>query len=304
MIVIAAPNAALDHLLRVDVNVGLVQRADRISLSAGGKGINVGRALIALETPATTAVMLGGDVGRLIGSLAARDRIPLAPVHIAEESRIATICIAPAGSDTVVNEVGPVVRQTEVAAFVRTVHSLLSPADNGILACIGSLPPGFPSAVYADLIAGARSRGIRTFVDASGQLLRETLQAEPDLVKVNCNEAAEAAGTSRESAVHDPMAVLDVLQEMGALEVVITMGAQGSVASNNEHTFRSFRTASVAGFRHAVGAGDVFSAVLLAGLVRGQPLHSTVAKATELASLSTATWVPGALGGSADRAWG
>jgi sulfofructose kinase len=74
--------------------------------------------------------------------------------------------------------------------------------------------------------------------------------------------------------------------DAGAELVVVTRGAEGSVA-----TTRTGETVEVAGvpcdgFVSTLGAGDVFHGALLAYLVRGASLHDALRAANTAASLS------------------
>src|SRR5688572_31158299 len=90
----------------------------------------------------------------------------------------------------------------------------------------GSLPPNVPSDLYYDLIGSARRSGGMTILDASGEALLKGLEAGPDIVKPNADEATKATG----NAIHnDSSAVraLLALREMGAPCVALSLGAQG-----------------------------------------------------------------------------
>ena len=66
------PNPALDRTLEVpNLRPGTVMRAAAERVAAGGKGVNVARALRALGAEARCLAPLGGGNGRILAGLAA-----------------------------------------------------------------------------------------------------------------------------------------------------------------------------------------------------------------------------------------
>ena len=59
------------------------------------------------------------------------------------------------------------------------------------LALAGSLPPGAPADGYGHLISTARRAGVATALDTRGDALARSIDAHPDLVKINAHEAGQ-----------------------------------------------------------------------------------------------------------------
>jgi sulfofructose kinase len=74
--------------------------------------------------------------------------------------------------------------------------------------------------------------------------------------------------------------------EAGAGLVVVTRGAEGSVATTETGEVVEVAGVPCDGFVSTLGAGDVFHGALLAYLVRGAPLHDALRAANTAASLS------------------
>ena len=113
VIVTVTTNAALDRTLTVPVfQIGFRHRSSDVLTLAGGKGINVARALKILDVPVVATGLAGGRTGtRIIEELTA-EAILNDFVRIAAESRTSTAVVDPtAGTHTEINEWGP-----EVAA--------------------------------------------------------------------------------------------------------------------------------------------------------------------------------------------
>jgi len=84
------------------------------------------------------------------------------------------------------------VRAFDTPELHALVDELASPGD--LWALCGSLPPGAPGDLYADLIAAVQARGARAILDTSEAALRLGLAARPAGIKPNSEEAAQALG--------------------------------------------------------------------------------------------------------------
>ena len=109
MIVTVTLNAALDRTLTVpNFQRGQRHRASEVLTLAGGKGINIARALKRLDVPVVATGLAGGRTGTRIVEELTAEAILNDFVRIGEESRGSPAGVDPlAGSDTAINEWGP-----------------------------------------------------------------------------------------------------------------------------------------------------------------------------------------------------
>ena len=84
------------------------------------------------------------------------------------------------------NDKGKEVTEQDVAGFLTLLEKEWNETD--ILVVDGSVPPGVPRSIYRDLIQKANDKGVRTVLDASGDLLSLALPAKPFFVKPNRGE--------------------------------------------------------------------------------------------------------------------
>ena len=121
MIVTVTLNAAIDRTLTVpNFQRGQRHRASDGVTLAGGKGINVARALKALGVPVVATGLIGGSTGTRIVEQLTDEAILNDFVHIDGESRTSTAVVDIAGGTyTEINEWGPAVRDEELAAAAR-----------------------------------------------------------------------------------------------------------------------------------------------------------------------------------------
>lgn len=266
MILCITPNVAVDRTLLVpDFKPGGVSRATEIIVAAGGKGINVARAIQVLGGEALCAGFLGGHSGRLVAELAEREGLKGAWTWIEGETRTCVIVVHVDGDDaTVVNEPGPTISQDDWDHLQADVTRQALPAECVCLS--GSLPLGVPAGAPADLIRVVGETGRPIWVDTSKASLRAALTAQPSGIKVNAGEAGDVLGR----AVNDIEAAFKVaaeIRQMGVGSVVLTLGQAGAIMVTEAGRWwaRSPEVEVVS----SVGSGDVFLAGLVTGLVAG-----------------------------------
>src|SRR5581483_8023288 len=126
VIVTVTLNAAVDRTLTVpNVQLGHRHRASASFTSAGGKGINVARALKSLETPVIATGLAGGRTGERIVEELALEAILNDFVRISDESRTSTAVVDPTGGSlTEIYEWGPAVRPDELEMLLDKLRYL------------------------------------------------------------------------------------------------------------------------------------------------------------------------------------
>ena len=286
MIVTVTLNAAVDRTLTVpNFQPGHRHRASASLTSAGGKGINVARALKRLEAPVVATGFAGGRTGdRIIEELAA-EAILNDFVRIADESRTSTAVVDPtAGTLSEIYEWGPAVRPEELETLVGKLHYLSRVASFVVFS--GSLPRGVGEDFYAEAIRDLNRRGVQSVLDTEGEPLRIGVDAEPFLVSPNQGEAESLVGQEFFED-EDLLMALDAIADLGARNVLITQETSCFALFREERRIRRIR-ASVARMEPvaAVGAGDVLLAGFLAARVSGRPLDDALRQGVGAAAAS------------------
>ncbi|MGH3516637.1 MAG: 1-phosphofructokinase family hexose kinase [Haloechinothrix sp.] len=276
MIVTVTANPSLDRTVEVtELRRGEVLRANATYVHAGGKGVNVSRALVAHGHPTLSVLCAGGYSGVELLALLADACVPIAHVPVAEGVRSNLTLAEPDGTVTKLNEPGPVLSAGEVDALLSAAMDAIQTGTDWVTGC-GSLPPGAPVDFYARLVDQAHARGARAAVDSSGDALAACLSAGPDLIKPNREELAECAGVEVRT-VAGAVKAADALRERGACAVLASLGPDGAVlvdANGAAHAV-SAPTRPVAS---TVGAGDAaLAGFLAAGGVGQRALAEAVA---------------------------
>ncbi len=267
MILTVTVNAAVDKTLSVaNLQLGHRHRAAQGTVQAGGKGINVARALKRLGEPVVATGLAGGRSGTQIVEDLTREGILNDFVRIQGESRTSTAVVDPTnGLSTEINEYGPEVSDGELDILMEKIHYLSGAVSTVVLS--GSLPRRVRTDFYADIVRQLARRRVRTVVDAEGEPLRRAVAAEPTLVTPNQREAEALVGNEFQTD-EDFQQALERIASMGARSVLITL-ASGCYALLREgrgqpSLFRAWIPPIEA--VSSVGSGDA----LLAGFVAAQ----------------------------------
>ncbi len=233
MILVLSCNAAMMRTYEVQkFKVGQFHHASRFDVAAGAKGINVARVLRSLgHNNVVVSGFAGGLIGRYIQADLRKAAIKPAFVEIAEESRLCQTFVDPAGTETRVDELGPLVSPRELRKLSSLWRKLLRDAQ--MAAISGNAPRGVPSDFYCGLVEAAGEAGVPLVLDVHNELLREAVQAVPPVMKPNLSELEYLMG--RQLSV--PEGVVEASQELRAsgVELVLTsLGIEGAIAVGPE----------------------------------------------------------------------
>lgn len=291
MIVTITPNPSVDRTMSInDLERGSVVRSlDTAQVDPGGKGINVARALTAAGVDCQAVVPVGGLEGdQLVQMLRERGIEPVV-VPIAGSVRVNITLTEPDGTTTKLNEQGPTLSDHEVVALLQTAQDHLD--DASWLVGSGSLAPGAGDDFWGRLITLAHAVGARTAIDTSGIPLKAAIDAQPDLVKPNSEELADAVGVTL-TTLGDAVRAARELVRRGARTVLASLGEDGAILVDDQACL--FATAPAVKPVSSVGAGDSLLAGYLAAIAqdhpdRAQALRMAVAYGTAAVQLPGST---------------
>jgi 1-phosphofructokinase family hexose kinase len=292
MVVTVTVNAAMDRTLLVpSFQIGNRHRASMTLASAGGKGINVARALKRLGVPVVATGLAGGRTGAGIVEELTGEGILNDFVRIRDDSRTSVAVLDPiSNAYTEINEWGPQVGEDEVQMLRDKLSYLTQGAEFVVFA--GSLPRGVEPSFYAEMIREANRREVLTVLDTSGEPLQLGVQAGPYLVSPNMREAEGLVGHEFTDE-GDITAGLDEIAGRGARNVVITAeGGCYALFRQQRKEVRVRATAPVLEPVSVVGSGDTLLAGFIAAHVRGRPLEEALR--TGVAAGAASVLEPGA----------
>ena len=270
MIVTVTLNAAFARTITVpNFQRGQRHRASAGLPLAGGKGVNVARALKLLGVPVVATGLAGGQAGLRIVERLTGEAILNDFVRIEGESRTTTAVVDPTSNTyTEINEWGPAVKPDELEMLREKLDYLSQGAELVVFA--GSLPRDVDDDFYADAIRDLARRHIPSALDCEGEPLRFGVEAEPFLVSPNQREAEALVGQEFHDDEDFHMG-LDEIAEMGARNVLITTDTGCYALLRAERVTKRYRVAAPPVEPvSTVGAGDTLLAAFVAAHVAGR----------------------------------
>jgi 1-phosphofructokinase len=284
VIVTVTPNPSLDRTLEVErVELGEVLRAQTRLVEPGGKGINVALTLHAHGHETVTVMPCGGAEGEQLGKLLRDEGLETITVPIAGIVRANVAIVEGNGTVTKVNEPGPELTDREIDQLIAAVVDV---AGAEWVVAGGSLPPGAPSELFAELTERAHEAGSRVAIDASGAALAAAIESRPDVVKVNRLALAEVTGLPV-TTIGEAVTAGEQLRERGAGVVLASLSEDGAVLVDEYGALHAFM--AVRKSRSSVGAGNA----TLAGYLIAADGDRATAIRTAVAFGAAATALPG-----------
>ncbi len=241
--------------------------AEEVIKGPGGKGINVSRALHNMRVDSLALALIGGFTGTEVEFLLHKEGLLLWLVRIANETRTnVAILNQKDGTEMNITAQGPRIKPVEHQTLTRVLDEITQ--SPGHLVLSGSLPPAIEPDIYDRLIRKAKSKGLTTVLDTSGEPLRAGILAGPDLIKPNRRELENLVGR-RLANEADLLEAAGSVVHSGVGTVVVSLGEEGALMVGAEKAWRG-RGPIIQG-RETVGAGDSMVAGLLMGMLSGKP---------------------------------
>lgn len=256
------------------------------SREAGGKGVNISRALCSGEIPNTAIIVLGKDNGDdFKKALSAMDCVFLEKDGRIRENLTLHCANAP---ETRISFTGFSVDD----GILTEVLNHISVAEDTIITFTGRIPAGVSKEKAKDFLKLLRSRGARIVLDSKSFSTEDIFEIQPWLIKPNQEEISEYLGCD----VRTPEQALEqagVFARHGVANAMVTLGEHGAVLlSGGEAYIASFPAVQAIS---TIGAGDStiagFVAATYAGKTVTQCLQTAVAYGTA-ACLTAGTLPP------------
>jgi tagatose 6-phosphate kinase len=286
MITVGGFNSSIDQALDVDALVlGAINRVRTARRYVGGKGVHVALTIAALGEPVALVGLIDAEHGREFEEFLAPRAVAFHGIPVAGSIRSCLALREPFGARvTEILGPGPQVDDATRRALGERFLELASGSRLAVLT--GSLPPGFTSDSYAELVSRLRERGLRCLVDASGELLLRAAEARPFLVKPNREEAEALSG----QPIDGPSAAARVARRLcsdGIEVVVASLGAAGAVAARGGEAVHA--RIEIPEAKYPVGSGDCLLGGLAVGFAREQGLLDTLRLGVACGAANTLT---------------
>lgn len=256
-------NPSIDYIVRLDkLTTGITNRTTSEEYYYGGKGINVSLVLAELDLDSTAYGFVAGFTGKAIENGIRNDHIITDFIKLKNGISRINIKIK-AGEETEINGQGPHISEEELERLLQKIDRL-SNGDTLILA--GSIPNTMPDDVYERMMERIKYKDVRIVVDATKQLLVNSLKYKPFLIKPNRQELSEIFNVEVKTE-EDIEHYAKELQKMGARNVLISLGGDGAMLideNGGKHKAGVLKEKVI----NTVGSGDSMVAGFTAGYVK------------------------------------
>ena len=256
-------NPALDYILELDkLEVGKIQKSKSELILPGGKGINVSIVLTNLEIGNVALGYKAGFVGEEIERLLKNMKVETDFIEIENSNSRINVKVS-ANEETAINANGPEIPEDKVLKLLEKLKKL---NKNDFLVLSGSIPKSLKDDVYEKICSTVRKKNVKIIVDATKNLLVQSLKYNPFLIKPNNEELGEIFGVDIHSK-EDAYVYGRKLKEMGAKNVLVSMGKIGAVLI--DENYNEYFVKSPEGKRvNTVGSGDSMVAGFIAGYLK------------------------------------
>ena len=272
MILTVTANPAIDKVYFVDEFVmGNVYRPKGMSITAGGKGLNVSRVASILGESVTAMGFIGGGAGDFIRNQVRELGIEEDFTQINGETRTCINISDNNGLSVEILESGPTVTKEDKDTFLAQFKKNVKKCK--IVCVSGSLPKGLDSSFYCQLIEICKLENKPIIVDTSGSVMADVIEKAPSLIKPNFDELAQLIkdAPKNDETIKE---FLGFLKEKGITVPFVTLGKNGAVALI-DGKYIKFNVPKVS-VKNAVGSGDSTVAGVAVGICKGLSMEKAI----------------------------
>jgi 1-phosphofructokinase len=274
MIITVTLNPALDRTVEIDnFEIGSVNRIVSERIDAGGKGINVSKTIKSLNGTSRALGLIGGRSGLFIKDCLDRMGIENEFMLIQGETRTnLKIVDKVRKTNTDINEPGPVITAEDIKKIEGLIFKDID--QNSTVVFSGSVPANTDKRIYGRWIKRSKALGVRTILDADGDLLKYGIAEGPYLCKPNIKELKMLTGKHIEDTAEAGFLGERIAKENGIEIMVISMGDKGALFIDKSGT--RYAKAPEVEVKSTVGAGDAMVAALAYCLDKGFSMEETI----------------------------
>jgi 6-phosphofructokinase 2 len=241
-------------------------------LEPGGGGINVARAIKKLGGEAFTIFPSGGYTGKFFNHLLEKENIPAIIIQTINETRENIIVL-----DEYTNNQyrfgmpGTALNEKEWQQCLKAVEKI---NNAEFIIASGSLPPGVPLNIYAQLAKIAKNKNAKFIVDTSGEALKQAMDEGVYLLKPNLGELCALVGKEELQPEEAKGIAKEIIAKGKCKVMVVSMGAAGAMLVTNK--IDQTITPPQVKRKSTVGAGDSMVAGIVFYLSQGKSIVEAV----------------------------
>ncbi len=260
-------NPAFDsHCSADSLRLGCENFARIESCEAGGKGINISRALSSYGIESRAVLLLGKENGEQFKRALLDDRMSCSFFETEGRIRENITIHSKNTSETRISFDGFEAGEDDMA---RIEDHIADKIDNEtILTFTGSLPVGISSEASVGFLKRMKERGARIVIDSRSLSLDDILAVKPWLIKPNEEEIVNYSSLTVCDLEGAARAASELFRRGYAENVMISLGAKGAVLACRDGVFAV--PAPHIDVRSTIGAGDSSIAGFIAAHIEGK----------------------------------
>ncbi len=244
----------------------------------GGKGLNVSMVLKNMGVDNTALGFIAGFTGKEIERQVKQAGVRSELIHVPCGCSRINLKLK-SNQETEINGCGPEIKEKEIKELYQKLNQL---KKGDILVLAGSIPNSMPMDSYKKIIKPLTGKGILFVIDAEKELLSQTLEFQPFLVKPNQYELGGLFHVECRTK-QEVTAYAQKVREMGARNVLVSMASEGAILLTEEGNIY-YMPAPKGEVKNSVGAGDSMVAGFLAGWVEKKDYFYALKKAVSAGS--------------------
>ena len=254
------------------VHCGGVNRAVECHGAGGGKGVNVARVFRLLNEPVALAAFAGGSTGQLLCEELRQSGVRQLVVESAGPTRCCyTVIDRERGEATELIEPSAPISQEETNALMTLLAQ--SMREFSAVALCGSLPPGVPDDIYAQIARLAHASGVPVVLDAV-KSLDAVLREGVTLLKINHSELRQLS--TGNSMLQCAAALLARYPNLRWLAVTDGPEPAGFFSRNGSWSITLPRLEHIVS---PIGGGDCATAIMTRFIATGNTCDADAARA-------------------------
>ena len=247
--------------------------AEITSKDAGGKGINISRALVLNNVENIAVAIVGSENGNEFCKALEKDGLNFLPVWTEGRIRENITIHEDNNPETRISFNGFTCKE----GIISEVEEKIGEVDeNTIVAFTGSIAKGIDVSDVLSLLGKLKNNGAKIIIDSRSVSLEELIAFKPWLIKPNEDEAEHYTG-KKVCSVSDAANIAKEIFESGIENVMVSLGGDGAVLATASGVFYA-KTPKITAIS-TIGAGDSTIAGFIDAFSNGKTAEEALARA-------------------------
>lgn len=243
------------------------------SKEAGGKGVNVSRALQSNGVDNLAVVIVGTDNGEEFVKTLKKDGLNVVPVYVDGRIRENITLHEIENPETRISFDG---FECDESVLLQVQQEIGNVDNDTIVSFTGSIPKGISATAVLTMLENLKKQGAKIVIDSRSVSLEQLKAFKPWLIKPNKDEAKHYTGIE----LNDIEEVANFAKELyanGVKNAMISLGGNGAVLACEQGVLYA-KTPKIE-VRSTIGAGDSTLAGFMASISKGFSVENALKQA-------------------------